>query len=266
MNDILLCDIAEGIATVTLNRPDKKNALSMDLFEALPKMARDLGVEKGLRAVILTGAGSDFCAGLDLAAMQGFASRMDDIRHQMLNPPEGQAANFFQAPVTGWAELNVPVIAAISGVCLGGGMQLALGADFRIAAPGSRFSIMEAKWGMIPDMGITQSLPKLMRADQAKDLIMTARMFDADEALQLGLLTRIADDPLAAARDYAALLSIRSPDAIAGAKTLVDRTWTMAPNDGLTTEATLQAGIIGQPNQMAAVISGMTGQPAKFDT
>lgn len=260
----LTLDIENGVATVTLNRPDKKNAMSLTLFEELAATGENLKTQAGLRAVILTGAGTDFCAGIDLTALQSFLPRMGEIRDQMRNPPAGEVANWFQKPCYVWQELDVPVIAAIQGVCIGAGLQLALAADIRIAAPNTRVSIMEAKWGLIPDMGITQNLPKLMRADQAKELMMTARMINASDALDMGLVTRISEDPLAAAKDLVVELVSRSPQAVNGAKALVDQTWTLPLGEGLKVEAELQAQIIGTDNQLEAVMAGMTKRPPKF--
>ena len=259
MTDLLL-DIQDGVATVTLNRPEKKNALSEAVFEGLPKVAQEIGETDGIRAVILTGAGGAFSAGIDLGFLQSLLPKLDEIKKEMAGP----TPNLFQRPCTCWADLNVPVIAAIEGICIGGGMQLALGADIRIAHPDTKFSIMEAKWGLIPDMGITQFLPKLMRADQAKELMMTARMITAEEAFSAGLITRIADDPMAAAQELAAEIATRSPEAVAGAKTLVDSTWATAPGEGLAVEGALQANLIGTPNQMESVMSGMMKRDPKF--
>ncbi|MBD3680074.1 MAG: crotonase/enoyl-CoA hydratase family protein [Rhodobacteraceae bacterium] len=257
---------AEGphVTRVILNRPDKLNAFSLEMFDRLPQVAAELAGQPDLRAAVLEGAGESFCAGLDIAVFPEFARRLEALKEEMLNPPGGAAANKFQAPVTCWQDLPVPVIAAVTGVCFGAGMQLALAADFRIAAPDARFSIMEAKWGLIPDMGITRSLPKLLRADQAKELIMTARIVGAEEALALGLITRIAEDPKAAALDLAAELAARSPDATRRAKQLVDQAWTMPEREALALEAELQAQIIGGANQMEAVMANMEKRPPKF--
>jgi len=157
------------------------------------------------------------------------------------------------------------VIAAVQGVCFGAGLQLALGADFRVAAPEARFSVMEARWGLIPDMGISQSLPRLMRADQAKELILSARVVEAPESLALGLVTRLADDPLAEARAMAARFAAVSPDVLRAGKRLVEGCWTLPPGPGLRREAELQAGLIGGPNQIEAVMAGMAGRAPKFD-
>ncbi|MEO0487703.1 MAG: crotonase/enoyl-CoA hydratase family protein [Pseudomonadota bacterium] len=256
---IVTTDLQDGIATVTLNRPDKKNAWSEDMFEALPAACAALD---GARAVVITGAGGAFSAGLDLGFMMTMAGRLEEIKAQMgTADPDG--ANFFQRPVTCWAALGVPVIAAIEGVCFGAGMQLALGADFRIAAPDARMSIMESRWGLVPDMGITQSLPKLMRADQAKLLMMTAQELNGAEALQMGLVTEVSETPLERARTLAAELATRSPGALAGAKRLVDEAW-QCGTDALKLEAELQAALIGSPNQMEAVMANMQKRPPKF--
>lgn len=223
-----------------------------------------LKTEPGLRVVILSGAGGDFCSGLDLEVMQSQFGKLDELRARLLNPPEGEVANWFQKPCYVWQELPVPVIAAVEGVCLGGGMQLALAADFRLCHPEARLSVMEAKWGLIPDMGITQTLPKLMSADRAKELMMTARMVTGREAETLGLVTRLADDPMADARALAQALCARSPDAVNGIKTLAERAWTMPPGEGLGVEARLQAPIIGSPNQIEAVMANMQKRSPVF--
>lgn len=245
-----------AVATIRLNRPEKMNAITLEMFDALPAAANALAGIPTLRAAILSGAGEHFCSGLDTSVFRQFAASLDDMRKRLMTPLPGQKANWFQYPAMALQALPVPVIAAISGNCFGGGLQFALAADFRIAAPDARFSVMEAKWGLIPDMGLTQSLPKLLRADQAKDLIMTARILEAPEALALGLITRIEKDPEAAAADYARFLSQRSPDVIRTAKALVDQTWTAAEN-GLALEAELQNQILGQPNQIEAVMANM---------
>ena len=261
---IVEMNVTDGVAEVRLNRPARKNALSMEMFDDLTAVGKALKAEAGLRVVILTGAGGDFCAGLDLEVMQSLAGRLDEMKARLRNPAKGERANWFQKPCFVWQELEVPVIAAIEGVCLGGGMQLALAADFRIARADARLAIMEAKWGMIPDMGISQSLPKLMRADVAKELMMTARMFSGEQALDYGLVTRLADDPMAAARDLSAEISGRSPEAVTGVKQLVERVWNMDPGEGLAVEAEIQAPIIGGANQIEAVMANIQRRPPKY--
>ncbi|GAB4264729.1 MAG: crotonase/enoyl-CoA hydratase family protein [Pararhodobacter sp.] len=255
--------IEDGIAEVTLNRPEKLNAFDLAMFQAVSDAGNRLAGEAGLRAVVLTGAGNGFCAGIDLATLGQFAGRLDALKRDIVTPLAGQAANAFQHPCTVWADLPVPVIAALHGVTFGAGLQLALGADLRIAHPETQLSIMESRWGLVPDMGLTKLLPGLMRADQALELILTARVVKAPEAQELGLVTRIAEDPLGAAREMARAIAAGSPEAMRGAKALVRAAW---PGDDaqLGLEARLQAEIIGSPNQMEAVMAGMQKRAPRF--
>jgi enoyl-CoA hydratase/carnithine racemase len=158
----------------------------------------------------------------------------------------------------------VPVIAAVHGNCLGGGLQIALAADIRIAHPETKLSVMEIKWGLIPDMAMTRTLPRLVALDVAKELTYTGRIFSGTEAAELGVVTRVSDDPLAAARELAAEIAARSPDAVRGAKRLYDTAWNGAIEETLALEAELQLGLIGSPNQLAAVTAGFTKEPAEF--
>lgn len=265
----MTCDLVEvrqadgPIATVRLNRPEKKNALTLELLDALVEAGRGLQGRAGVRAVILCGAGGDFSAGLDTGALMAMAGDLPGIKQQMLNPTDGPA-NRFQRPATVWQALEVPVIAVLDGVCFGGAAQIALGADFRVASPAAQLSIMEGKWGLIPDMGISQSLPRLLPADRAKELIMTARILSGQEAYDLGLVTRLAEDPHAEALALAEALAARSPDAIGAAKQLVDTLWGRDPARDLALEAGLQAGLIGAPNQVEAVMANMQKRPPKY--
>ncbi|WP_071672494.1 crotonase/enoyl-CoA hydratase family protein [Nioella nitratireducens] len=251
------------VAELRLNRPAKKNAVTLELLEELVAACAALAAAPGLRAVILAGTGGDFSAGMDTSVLMSFAGDIEGIKAEMLDPPDG-IANRFQAPTKALADLPVPVIAAIDGVCFGAGIQLALAADFRIASPGAKLSIMEAKWGLIPDMGISLSLPKLLPADRAKALIMTARVLSGEEALTEGLITRVADNPHAAAMAFAEDLAARSPDAIRAAKTLVDRLWSDTPVGGLRLEAELQAALMGAPNQVETVMAQMQGRKPDY--
>ncbi|KPQ08207.1 MAG: Enoyl-CoA hydratase/carnithine racemase [Rhodobacteraceae bacterium HLUCCA12] len=262
-NDRLDITIADGIAEVALARPDKINAMDEAMFDALSTAGTTLAETEGLRAVILHGQGKGFCAGIDTALLMSFASRIEDLRAEIVTPPPGRAANRFQHPCTVWADLPVPVIAALHGPVFGAGLQLALGADIRLAAPETRLSIMEARWGLIPDMGLTRLLPGVMRADHALELMLSARVIAADEAARLGLVTRLADDPLTEARALARAIAQRNPDAARGAKALVRQCW---PGDdsGLALEARLQAAIIGSANQIEAVMAEMQKRPPRF--
>jgi enoyl-CoA hydratase/carnithine racemase len=158
----------------------------------------------------------------------------------------------------------VPVIAAVHGNCFGGGFQLALGADIRFCAPDARLSVMEVKWGLVPDMAITRTLTRLVPIDVAKELTYTARVFSGTDALALGVVTHVVEDPLAAARELAADIASKSPDAVRGAKKLYDDGWIGSPADTLSLEASIQRTLMGQPNQIAAVTAGLTKQPGEF--
>ncbi len=253
-------DVADHVAVVTLTRADKHNALDVPMFDAIIAAARRLAGEPGLRAVVLRGEGPSFCSGLDvvsiMAAGGGPAGLTDRVR--------GEVPNWFQRAAFDWTALPVPVIAALHGNCLGGGLQIALGADIRIAAPDARLSVMEVKWGLIPDMSITRTLPRLVGVDVAKELTFTGRVFDGLEAHRLGVVTRVAEDPLTVARDLAAEIASRSPDAVRSAKRLYDESWTGPPSETLALEAGLQLDLIGSPNQLAAVAAGLTREPADF--
>ena len=253
----------DGIYEVALSRPEKRNAMDEAMFAALSAAGEELGTREDLRAVILHGQGKGFCAGIDTALLMKFAAQIDELRAEIVSPPAGRAANRFQHPCTVWADLPVPVIAALHGTVYGAGLQLALGADIRLAAPDTTLSIMEAKWGLIPDMGLSKLLPGLMRADQALELMLTARVLEAQEGAALGLVTRLADDPLEEARALARAIAARNPQAARGAKALMRAAW---PGDDaqLALEARLQADIIGSPNQIEAVMAEMQKRPPRF--
>ena len=261
MNDRLSIKIDQHVAEVMLDRPDKYNALDLGMFEALHNAADSLEKEPGLRAVILHGAGGNFCAGIDVGMFTDPDAKIDGA---LMKPIGGSSANLFQRAAYAWRELAVPVICALDGICYGGGLQIALGADLRYATAATRFSIMETKWGLIPDMAITTTLRHLMRVDKIKELAMSARIFDAAEALDLGLVTGVHDDPLAAARQFAGDCASRSPEAIRGIKRLVNEAWDLSEAESLALEATLQQAIMGSPNQVEAVVANLQKREPRF--
>lgn len=248
------------VAEVMLNRPDKFNAVDSDMFRALDEAARSLAGEASVRAVVLHGAGENFCAGIDVSAMQG----TENLGAALLEPVEGSAANIFQRAAYAWRELPVPVICALQGVVFGAGFQIAIGADLRYAGPGTQFSIMESKWGLIPDMAISTTLRGILPPDRVKELAWTARVFDVAEALQWGIVTAIEDDPLAAARNMARAVSGKSPDAIRGIKRLVNEGWQCPEEDALGLEAELQLQLLGAPNQVEAVSANFEKREPRF--
>jgi enoyl-CoA hydratase/carnithine racemase len=258
--DRIAVAVVDHVATVTLTRPEKHNALDVAMFEAILATAQRLSSESGVRAVVLHGAGPSFCSGLDVASLMAGGSGVSAVSDRLHEP----VPNWFQRTSHDWIALPVPVIAALHGNVFGGGLQIALGADIRIATPDARLSVMEVKWGLIPDMGITRTLPRLVAIDVAKELTFTGRMISGTEAAALGLVTRVSDDPLAAAQALAAEIAQRSPDAVRGAKRLYDESWTGATHDTLALEAALQLQLIGSANQLAAVAAGFSGEPGAF--
>jgi enoyl-CoA hydratase/carnithine racemase len=248
------------VAVVTLNRPDKHNALDGAMFEGIAEAAGEVADDPSVRAVVLHGAGPSFCSGLDLGSLMTGPVSLDDI----LQRPAGRRANAAQRVCTDWIDAPAPVIAAIHGNCFGGGLQIALGADVRFAAPDARLSVMESRWGLVPDMGITSTLPRLVRIDVAKELTYTGRVISGTEAAALGLVTRATEDPLAAAKELAAEIAGRSPDAVRAAKRLYDASWHAPVEEGLLLETELQLGLIGSPNQIEAVRAGLAKEPANF--
>lgn len=252
-------EIADHIAVVTLTRADKHNALDVAMFEAIIAAAQRLASERGVRAVVLHGAGPSFCSGLDVTSMMA-----GDDDAGVLDRLHAAVPNWFQRAAYDWVRLPVPVIAAVHGNCLGGGLQIALGADIRIAAPDARLSVMEVRWGLVPDMAITRTLPRLVGIDVAKELTYTGRVVSGAVAGELGLVTSLSEEPFAAARALAGEIAARSPDAVRAAKRLLDCSWIGSPEETLALEAELQCNLIGSPNQMAAVTAGLTRRPAEF--
>jgi enoyl-CoA hydratase/carnithine racemase len=250
-----------GVATVTMVRADKHNALDQAMFEGLVAAAEQLAGDTSVRAVVLHGEGKSFCSGLDVASFMG-GERGTGV---LLDRDEDRPANLAQRVSYDWSLVPAPVIASIHGNCFGGGLQIALGADIRVAAPDAKLSIMEIKWGLVPDMGITQTLPRLLPIDVAKELTFTGRIFSGSEGSDLGLITRIAADPLSAALALAGEIALKSPDAVRAAKRLYNETWTSSdPAAALARESVLQTGLIGTPNQIAAVVAGMSGERPVF--
>ncbi len=237
------------VARVELNRPDKHNGVDLDMVDALIAARKEVGGDRSLRAVILHGAGPSFCAGLDIRSVMGKPSRAAWAAASLLKP----TANRFQRVNLGWRDLSVPVIAAIHGSCFGAGLQLALGADIRICRPDAQLSVMEAKWGLVPDMGGTVLLREVVGRDVALELTLSARVVCGDEALALGLVTRLADDPLAEAAELAALIATRSPDAVAGGKRLIHEAWEAPEADALAAERRWQLRMLRGKNQRVAV-------------
>jgi enoyl-CoA hydratase/carnithine racemase len=249
MSERIKVEVRGTLATVTLTRADKHNGMDMAMLDAVRGAAVQLRKDKRVRAVILRGDGPSFCAGLDVksvfgsakAAATGFAALWSPVR------------NRFQDWSMAWREVPAPVIACIHGNCFGAGIQLALGADIRIATPAAKISIMAAKWGLIPDMGGAALLRELVPLDLAKELSMTGRIISGADAHALGLVSHLAADPVAAAHALAAEIETRSPDAVAAAKFLMQQAWSSGESGALAAERRWQRQLLGKRNQRIAV-------------
>lgn len=253
-------EIEDHVAVVTLTRPEKHNALDVAMFDAITAAAERVAVEPRVRVVVLHGEGPSFCSGLDVAGVMASQPDSDSLMAPLREP----VPNWFQRAAHRWLEVPVPVIAAIHGHCLGGGLQIALATDIRFATPDARLAVLEVKWGLIPDMAITRTLPRLVGIDVAKELAFTGRVVSGTEAGELGLVTYVVADPLAAARSLADEIAGRSPDAVRGMKRLFDESWTGSREETLRLEADIQLGLLGTPNQLEAVRAGMLKEPARF--
>ncbi|MGL6312868.1 crotonase/enoyl-CoA hydratase family protein [Vibrio sp. WXL103] len=243
------CDIDEHfIATVSLNRPDKLNALDMAMFDAILAITKQLKNDKNIRAVIVKANGTDFCSGLDIKSL--LTSKVDAMR--LLYKWWPTSPNAAQRFSLAWREIPCPVIFAIHGRCWGGGLQLACGGDFRIASNDASFSIMEGKWGLIPDMGGSIAFRELMRQDHALELAMTAKVIDSQLAKEYGLVTKITEDPYEAAYQLALECTERSPDAIAANKRLYQQSWWVSQGRALCLETWYQLRVLFGVNRSIA--------------
>lgn len=251
--------IEDGVADVRLNRPDKMNALDPAMFDGIVEAIARLGATAGLRAVILSGEGRAFCAGLDMASMAGGGSGND------LGDRSHSIANRVQQVAWGWRELGVPVVAAVHGVAIGGGLQIAAGADIRIARADTRFSIREMHWGIVPDMAGMALWRTCIRDDVLRELIYTAREFDGAEAVRSGFVTRLADDPLGEAKALARTIADRNPQAIRAAKRLVNLAADGDASAVLAAETREQGRLLRTPNQVEQVRANQERRAPVFD-
>ena len=277
--------ITDGVADVRMNRPDKRNALDNEMFLAIARAGESLKSDPSVRAVVLSGEGASFCAGLDFSSFQSMAggSREAAADTGAVDAADGSAAadpmssegspgsmaagritHLGQQVAWVWQEIPVPVIAAVHGHALGGGIQIALGADIRIVHPDTKLSVREVHWGLVPDMTGTQVLSGLVRPDVAKELTFTARVFSGTEAFELGLATRLSatplDDALAMAREIAG----RSPDAVRGAKELFNRITNAGAAEQFAEERRVIGSLIGRPNQVETVMANFENRAAVY--
>ncbi|MFN8099467.1 MAG: crotonase/enoyl-CoA hydratase family protein [Dermatophilaceae bacterium] len=256
---VLTCEIADGVAQVRLNRPEKRNALSMELMRELQSTAHRLAGEGGLRAVVLAGNGKAFCAGIDLSVL---ADARGSFVKGFLPRPRG--TNLFQEACWAWRRIPVPVIAVVHGTCFGAGIQLALAADFRFTTPDAQWSVMESKWGLVPDMSGVHALSQLVRIDVAKRMSMTGEIVSGERAAELGLATAVATDPHTAARELVDAILVRSPDSVAASKRLFDATWHRGPRFTFARERAEQARLLFARNTTIARKAATSGENAAY--
>lgn len=261
MDERVTVSIDDGVADVRLSRPEKINALDGPMFSAIVDAGERLKADRSVRAVVLSGEGRGFCAGLDFSSFQAMAGTGGER-----GPAVGEAEAPAEAGSTArrithlgqqcayvWQEIEVPVIAAVHGVALGGGCQIALGADIRICSREARFSMLEIRWGLVPDMTGTAMLPHLVGIDVAKELTFTGRMVGGEEAVRIGLATRVSDDPLDDALTMARDIAAKSPEAVRGAKRLLNRAPFASLEEQFRDERATIGSLIGGKNQVEAV-------------
>jgi enoyl-CoA hydratase/carnithine racemase len=262
MTERIKIRVENHVATVTLNRADKRNAVDTAMFDAILVTAKSLEADPSVRAVVLHGDGGHFCAGIDISVFQGVG--IGEKSAEGLQPLAGSTANYFQSAALVWRELPVPVLVALEGTTFGAGLQIAMGADMRYAAPSVKMSVMEIKWGLIPDMGITTTLPGVVPQDKARELAYTGRILSADDALACGLVTEVVDDPLLRAQQVAAEIAAKSPDAIRFIKKLFNESWKGDSAMALRLEAELQGKVMAGENQAEAARANMEKRAPKF--
>jgi enoyl-CoA hydratase/carnithine racemase len=257
-----------GVADVRLNRPDKMNALDPTMFDGICDALEQIETDKSIRVVVLSGEGRAFCAGLDMGNFANMAKQSDGDKEapkasNLVDRTYGDA-NKFQHVAWGWHNLSVPVIAAIHGVAIGGGFQIACGADIRFARPDARFSVLEMKWGLVPDMGGMPLMRGLAGDDIVRELCYTARMFDGELAHGYGFVTHLSDNPLDDAMELAREIAGNNPDAVRGNKELLNLARDGDAPELLLAESRVQAEVIGTPNQIEAVMAGLAKRPGNF--
>jgi enoyl-CoA hydratase/carnithine racemase len=262
--------ITDGVVDLRLNRPATLNSVTSGMFADLLEVGLIVRGRPGIRAVVLSGEGRAFCAGLDMAAFDAMASGTDwrdptTVRRTLLDESDPlQPLNRGQRAAGVWAGLPVPVIAAVHGPAYGAGLQLAVQADIRIVAPDAALCVAEVRWGLIPDMGATQLLPRLVGTDVALELTCTGRVVSGEEAARIGLATRVAEHPREEALELARRIAGLSPDAVQTAKSLVNSSWERPYADGLAAESAAMLRLARSPNQREAVRARQQKRPPLF--
>ena len=267
INNRIELRVENHIAQVIFSRADKMNSLDEGMFEAIPLVGEKIRQDPSVRVVVISGDGGNFCAGLDKSnfssMLEGEGASVGGDATALATRTHG-IANAAQYAAWMWRELPMPVIAAVEGFCLGGGLQIALGADFRYASADSKFSILEMRWGIVPDMSSTQIMRHMIRDDVIRELTYTARIFGAADAKQWGFITDIVDDPLSHAMKVANEIAIKNPSAIRAAKKIIDLSYYQTAQEGLLMESVEQDKIIGSENQIEAVMAELQKRRPNF--
>lgn len=256
-------DIENHIATVTFNRPEKMNALDPIQFRAIIEAGEKVSANSEVRVVVVTGEGRAFCAGLDVSSLMSGDSEVTNT--PIVDRTYG-IANMWQQAAWVWRVCPVPVIAAVHGVAFGGGLQIMLGADIKYITADTKLSIMEMKWGLIPDMAGTQLMYHSVRDDIIRELTYTNRVFTGEEAVNYGFATHVSENPLEDSRALATEIASKSPSAIVKAKKLLNEAPYLNQEDGLMLESIEQEAIIKKKNQLEAVFSSMQKRAGNFDS
>jgi enoyl-CoA hydratase/carnithine racemase len=275
IDDRVTISVIDGIADVKMNRADKRNALDNAMFTSLSAAGEYLKKLDGLRVVVLSGDGASFCAGLDFSSFAQMAEAGPKANAADKKPVEksdmnagamvdGRITHMAQQVCWVWQEVPVPVIAAVHGHALGGGIQIALGCDIRIVHPETQLSVREVHWGLIPDMTGTLMLSRLVRPDIVKNLVFTARIFSGQEAHEMGIATQLSHDVHADAMTMAREIAGRSPDAVRGAKKLINLLANSGAAEQFAAERAIIGQLIGSANQAEAVMSHFEKRPPNF--
>lgn len=270
MSDRVTIEMTNGVADVRLNRPDKMNALDNAMFEGLIEAGDTLKADPSVRAVVLSGEGRAFCAGLDFGSFSkmteddGIDKAKPAATRSLTDSDPGRITHRGQQAAFAWTEMPVPVICAVTGVALGGGFQIAMGADIRLIAPDARMSVLEIRWGLIPDMTGTQTLLQHVGLDVAKDLTFSGRMVEGPEAVAIGLATRLSEDPYTDAMVMAREIASKSPDAVRAAKRLMNNVEHLSTADRFAAEREEISALIGSPNQVESVMAYFEKRDAVF--
>ena len=255
--------LTDHVADVRLCRAEKSNALDGAMFDALIEVGTELAATDGLRAVVLSGEGRGFCSGIDMAVLRDMEGGTIAGTRNLVTRTHGPC-NRFQHAAWVWRDMPVPVLAAVHGFALGGGLELCLGADMRYVAPDARLAVMEVRWGLVPDMGGTQLVRGLVRPDLMRELCFTGREFSGTEALEYGFATRVTATPFETAMDVARVIAANSPHSVRALKRIANGDLGAGMRAGLLAETVEQQELLGTPNQLETIRAAREKRPARF--